>query len=116
METKIKPRHIGDTTTIEFPLTERGRKYTIPAGAFLWLRMRALGGDANKIDKRALTAVEGATSAFFTPTSSDVDTPGVYHVQVFGTLAGGNPERKIACDIVIWEITDNLGALDFTHD
>lgn len=114
MELRIRPRHIGDTTPVEFALQERGRAYTIPDGAYLWMNMRLRSSRVLKITKRTLTAVSGQTSAFFTPTTSDVDTRGCYEVQIFGTLAG-SPERQFASDIMLWDIVDDLGVLDFSH-
>jgi hypothetical protein len=111
---KIKSRRVGDTTPIEFELKERGRKLTIPAGAFLWLRMRLRGG-ADVFPKRALTAVEGETSAFYVPLVADVAAAGVYEVEVYGTFPGSPLQRQIVCDPLLLEIEEPLGTLDFTH-
>jgi hypothetical protein len=114
----IKTRQAGDTTPIQFDLTERGKPFTIPSGAYMWLNMWKRNADdtagGQVIARRAVTAVAGEKKVTYVPHIADV-VAGKYIVQVYGTVPGTSPERQIVCDLLKWDILANGGELDFTH-
>lgn len=114
MVTRLKNRQVGDTSSIEFKLADMrngGRAFAVTADSDYWLTMTARNG-VPKINKRELVADTDATSVFFSPLVADVDTPGIYKIEVFAV--DGESGEQFAFAPMQIEIEENIAPLDFS--
>jgi hypothetical protein len=103
----------GDTDRVwTFGVKRGGRAWEIPPGYAFTLRMAPLEGGAIKIDDAACTYNAGDTFITYSPTDTDVDTPGIFRAQLFAnTTPSAKKLRFSEFEITIEQNVDGVGDL-----
>jgi hypothetical protein len=97
-------RQIGNVQRWRFKLISDKRPSVPPAGTLFVLYMTAFDGTV-KIAAGACTFADGDWHVYYTPNAGDVDTAGIYRVQVFGSLPDSSP---LVCPVVELRIKANV--------